>query len=68
MARVGGFDINPKKSFVQRVWGALLVEDKELYAMAKAVAEQLNELIEQGYDAGWDEESIIEFIKESVRD
>ncbi len=56
-----------KQNFQDKVWGILMTEHLAVYKIARKQEAQLNALIIQGYDAGWDAESIVEFILDSVK-
>jgi len=55
-----------KEEFRIQVWGELMVEAPDVYRLARAQESTIDALIDQGNEAGWDAESIADFIRQSV--
>ncbi len=53
---------DPKQEYRNRVWGELLVSDRDAYKAAKATEIEINALIDQGSEAGMDEKSVADII------
>ena len=56
-----------KEQFRREVWWELRNDAPEVYRLAQEQEDAVNALIDKGNEAGWDSESVAEFIKQSVK-